>query len=205
MEEFDYQFKVILLGDCGVGKTSLIRTLSQKNDSNAGGCCCYSSPPNASAELEFKKHGRRVKVHVTDTGGQERYRSLTTSYFRGADGCLIMYSVNNTTSFENVPNWSETLENNTCKNILTTLLAGTRRHTSDDSQVPEARARKMSDYLEVPCVQIDLDNVSSIIEVFEQLVDIMINKYRIRESIAVELRRASAAVVPGKQKFQCVC
>ncbi|KAK6191418.1 hypothetical protein SNE40_003112 [Patella caerulea] len=205
MEEFDYRFKVILLGDCGVGKSSLIRTLGKKNDSNIGGCCCYSFTPNGSANLEFKKHGQRVSVQVIDTGGQERYRSMTTSYFRGVDGCLIMYNINNINSFENVPNWSETLENHTCKNNLTTILAGTRSKTSGDTQVPEARAHKMSDYLEVPCVQIDLDNVSNIIEVFEQLVDIMMDKYRIKDSSTVELTRTLDDVVPGKKRFECVC
>jgi len=97
----DESFKVIVLGDPNVGKTSLILqfvdgVFNEENVENI-------DRKNKIVELG----GKKVKLQITDTAGQERFRTLTSSYFRNADAIIIVYDVNEPDSFKEVVGWSE--------------------------------------------------------------------------------------------------
>jgi len=96
----DYCFKVIIIGDYKVGKTSLL--------------CRYTGrePPSddCTTTLDFraktvKRKGKRVKLQIWDIAGQERFRTAVASYYRGALGVLLVYDVTNRQSFQNIGYW----------------------------------------------------------------------------------------------------
>lgn len=96
-----YIFKIILVGDTGVGKTSLLYQLTENKWSERLGITIgidYSSKIIVS-------NGKKVKLNIWDTAGQEKYRSLTKSYYRGADMALLVYDITNRKSFKSVENW----------------------------------------------------------------------------------------------------
>jgi small GTP-binding protein len=101
--------KLIVIGDSGTGKSSLIQRFIA-DDFASGGQTQTIGVEFASKALPWKD-GFVVKVQIWDTAGQERYRSITRSYYRGAHACLIVYDVTREESFQHVTQWrSDALE-----------------------------------------------------------------------------------------------
>ncbi|XP_075227991.1 RAS oncogene family member Rab39 isoform X2 [Lycorma delicatula] len=99
---FDYQFRLILIGDSTVGKSSLLKYFTD-------GKFAEISDPTVGvdffARLIEVKDGTRIKLQLWDTAGQERFRSITKSYYRNSVGALLVYDVCNKASFEHIPAW----------------------------------------------------------------------------------------------------
>ncbi|GLJ18032.1 hypothetical protein SUGI_0318180 [Cryptomeria japonica] len=94
-------FKVIVLGDSGVGKTSLLNQYVTKRFSSQ-----YKSTIGADfMTKELQVDDRLVTLQIWDTAGQERFQSLGVAFYRGADCCVLVYDVNMLKSFEDLDNW----------------------------------------------------------------------------------------------------
>ncbi|XP_074321708.1 ras-related protein RABG3a-like [Silene latifolia] len=97
----DTLLKVIVLGDSGVGKTSLINTYVHKKFK-------LQFKPTIGADVVAKKlqvDGKKVSLQIWDTAGQERFQSLGPAFFRGADACVLVYDVNVQKSFDSLQTW----------------------------------------------------------------------------------------------------
>lgn len=98
---YDHLFKILMIGDAGVGKSSML--LRFTDDS-------FDDHIQSTIGVDFKvKHmdvnDKRVKLTIWDTAGQERFRTLTSSYYRGAQGVVMVYDVTRRDSFENLEQW----------------------------------------------------------------------------------------------------
>mmetsp|Transcript_16647 Transcript_16647/g.36090 ORF Transcript_16647/g.36090 Transcript_16647/m.36090 type:complete len:206 (+) Transcript_16647:61-678(+) len=105
-KDCDYLFKVLIIGDSGVGKSCL---LSQFVDN------AYNEQFLSTIGVDFKirtldVRGKAVKLHVWDTAGQERFRTITSSYYRGSHGIFVVYDVTDRQSFEAVQGWVREVE-----------------------------------------------------------------------------------------------
>lgn len=100
-------FKIVLLGDSGVGKSNLVFRFT-KNEFNK------DSKSTIGVEFATKTvqidDNKLVKAQIWDTAGQERYRSIASSYYRGAVGALLVYDVTDRNSFNHVPMWLKEVE-----------------------------------------------------------------------------------------------
>merc|ERR1711971_659466 len=95
--------KVIILGDSGVGKTSLMHQYVSKKFSNQ-----YKATIGADfLTKEVQVEDRLVAMQIWDTAGQERFQSLGVAFYRGADCCVLVYDVNTAKTFENLDNWRD--------------------------------------------------------------------------------------------------
>merc|ERR1712078_781607 len=95
--------KVIILGDSGVGKTSLMHQYVSKKFSNQ-----YKATIGADfLTKEVQVDDRLVTMQIWDTAGQERFQSLGVAFYRGADCCVLVYDVNTAKTFENLDNWRD--------------------------------------------------------------------------------------------------
>ncbi|CAN9498199.1 unnamed protein product [Ophioblennius macclurei] len=95
--------KVILLGDGGVGKSSLMnRYVTNKFDSHL-----FHTIGVEFLNKELDVDGHRVTLQIWDTAGQERFRSLRTPFYRGSDCCLLTFSLDDSQSFHNLANWKK--------------------------------------------------------------------------------------------------
>jgi len=99
-KEYDYLFKIILMGDSGVGKTSLI---SRYIDNE------FIETFISTIGVDFKIRtvsieDKLVKLQIWDTAGQERFRSIMSSYYRGSHAIICVYDVTDRKSFENIEN-----------------------------------------------------------------------------------------------------
>ncbi|KAI8555206.1 hypothetical protein RHMOL_Rhmol05G0156800 [Rhododendron molle] len=117
-EEYDYLFKVVLIGDSGVGKSNLLSRFTRNE-------FCLESKSTIGVEFATRTlqvEGRTVKAQIWDTAGQERYRAITSAYYRGALGALLVYDVTKPTTFENVSRWLKELRDHADANIVIMLI-----------------------------------------------------------------------------------
>uniref|UniRef100_A0A3Q4H869 small monomeric GTPase n=1 Tax=Neolamprologus brichardi TaxID=32507 RepID=A0A3Q4H869_NEOBR len=103
---YDYLFKLLLIGDSGVGKTCVLFRFSED---------AFNSTFISTIGIDFKIRtieldGKKIKLQIWDTAGQERFRTITTAYYRGAMGIMLVYDITNEKSFENIKNWIRNIE-----------------------------------------------------------------------------------------------
>ncbi|KAJ1400791.1 Small GTPase superfamily [Sesbania bispinosa] len=117
-DDYDYLFKVVLIGDSGVGKSNLLSRFT-KNE--------FNLESKSTIGVEFATRtlnvdSKVIKSQIWDTAGQERYRAITSAYYRGAVGALLVYDVTRRATFENVDRWLKELRNHTDSNIVVMLV-----------------------------------------------------------------------------------
>ena len=140
MNNYDYLFKFILIGDSTVGKTCILTRF-------VDGWFKAESDPTIGVEFGSKvlksKSGKIVRLQVWDTAGQESFRSITRSYYRGAIGVLLVYDVTNVNSFENLPNWLKDSLDETNPNIGL-VLVGNKSDLESDWKVNKEVAKNFA-------------------------------------------------------------
>ncbi|KAI3812274.1 hypothetical protein L1987_16981 [Smallanthus sonchifolius] len=135
-DDYDYLFKLVLIGDSGVGKSNLLSRFTRNE---------FSLESKSTIGVEFATRSIRiddkvVKAQIWDTAGQERYRAITSAYYRGAVGALLVYDVTRHVTFENVERWLKELRDHTDSNIVIMLVGNKSdlRHlravTSEDAK-----------------------------------------------------------------------
>ncbi|XP_020083631.1 ras-related protein RABC2a-like isoform X2 [Ananas comosus] len=115
---YDYSFKILLIGDSGVGKSSLLVTFISNQLEDLS--------PTIGVDFKVKFltiGGKKLKLTIWDTAGQERFRTVTSSYYRGAQGILLVYDVTRRETFTNLADvWAKEVElystNRDCIKIL---------------------------------------------------------------------------------------
>ena len=151
----DIEYRLILLGDTAVGKTCLFKkltsgTYSDKNISTIG-VDRKSFIIKVKCDLEEKDgttNSKIVQINLTDTAGQERYKSLTKSYYKSSDAAIILYDITDKQSFINIDNWIQSINASTSqidKSTYTIFLMGTKLDLVDsgikERQVEEDEAQ----------------------------------------------------------------
>ncbi|XP_047334149.1 ras-related protein RABA1f-like [Impatiens glandulifera] len=118
-DDYDYLFKLVLIGDSAVGKSNLLSRFTRNE---------FSLESKSTIGVEFATRTIRVddkviKAQIWDTAGQERYRAITSAYYRGAVGALLVYDVTRQVTFENVERWLKELRDHTDSNMVIMLVA----------------------------------------------------------------------------------
>ncbi|XP_004503210.1 ras-related protein Rab11C-like [Cicer arietinum] len=134
--EYDYLFKIVLIGDSGVGKSNILSRFTRNE-------FCLESKSTIGVEFATRTiqvEGKTVKAQIWDTAGQERYRAITSAYYRGAVGALLVYDIIKRQTFDNVQRWLRELRDHADSNIVI-MMAGNksdlnhlRAVSSDDAQ-----------------------------------------------------------------------
>ena len=117
-EDFDLLFKVIIIGDSGVGKTNILSRYIRNYFS-------FDTRSTVGVEFGAKKievNGFKVKNQIWDTAGQERYRAITNTYYKGAKGALVVYDIAKRDSFENIKRWVNELRMNGDKDVAIVIV-----------------------------------------------------------------------------------
>ncbi|BFZ18930.1 hypothetical protein BsWGS_21969 [Bradybaena similaris] len=216
---FDYTVKIILLGDHNVGKSSFLADLASLKDSKESECRCIDYRPNGHVDLDMWKHGKRILAKIVDTGGQERFRSITASFYRGAQGCLLLFDAEKPETFNHVYNWYNDLEMYTNKQPMSSFLVGINMQSNHRQVLPE-QAEKLATQLEMQLHELNLRKKSNSLEVIHALLDkiiihasrlpsltIDIMPYQIRQHLAeMRLNRSNDDDDDDERgKFHCAC
>ncbi|GMI36874.1 hypothetical protein TrCOL_g7008 [Triparma columacea] len=135
---YNYLLKILLIGDAGVGKSSLLLRFTDDT---------FDDHIQSTIGVDFKvKHttidDTPLKLTIWDTAGQERFRTLTSAYYRGAQAVLLVYDVGRRETFDNLKLWSEEVDRySSCKEHIVKVLVGNKTDLGS-SQVPEGMAEE---------------------------------------------------------------
>ena len=117
-DDYDYLFKVVIIGDSGVGKSNLLSRFTRNE---------FHLDSKSTIGVEFatrsiQHDGKIIKAQIWDTAGQERYRAITSAYYRGAVGALLVYDISKRLTFENVERWLKELRTHADPSIVVMLV-----------------------------------------------------------------------------------
>lgn len=163
--EYDYLFKLLLIGDSGVGKSCLLLRFADDT---------YTESYISTIGVDFKIRtieldGKTIKLQIWDTAGQERFRTITSSYYRGAHGIIVVYDVTDQESFNNVKQWFQEIERYACEGV-NKLLVGNKSDLTLKKVVDYASAKEFADQLGVPFLETSAKNATNVENVFMTMV-----------------------------------
>ncbi|KAL0249450.1 hypothetical protein GEMRC1_004682 [Eukaryota sp. GEM-RC1] len=143
--DYDFLFKVVLIGDSGSGKSCLLSRFTRDEFIRESKSTIGVEFATRSLEID----GVTIKAQVWDTAGQERYKAITSAYYRGAVGALLVYDITKRESFENVAQWLEELRSHADSNIAITLIGNKcdlkfARAVSEEEAIDFARRNDLS-------------------------------------------------------------
>jgi len=120
-DEYDFLYKVVIVGDSGVGKTNILsRYVSDTFH--------LESKPTIGVELSTKTISVKnnvIKTQFWDTAGQERYRAITGVYYKGAHGVIIAFDITKIETFRNIEKWIQEIKNH-CGEDISVLIVGNK-------------------------------------------------------------------------------
>ncbi|XP_061676351.1 ras-related protein Rab-39B-like [Syngnathoides biaculeatus] len=163
-----YQFRIIMLGDSTVGKSSLLKRYTEDH---------FLEAIDETVGVDFYVYflevepGVQVKMQFWDTAGQERFRSVTRSYYRNSVGGLLVFDLTNRASFEHIRDWHAEVCEHVLPHKVLFVLAG---HKSDcdghgKRAVSRDEAEKLAAVLGVPYVEASAKEGHNVKETFELL------------------------------------
>ncbi|KAJ3591179.1 hypothetical protein NHX12_009126 [Muraenolepis orangiensis] len=131
MEDYDFLFKIVLIGNAGVGKTCLVRRFTQGLFPPGQGATIGVDFMIKTVEIK----GQKVKLQIWDTAGQERFRSITQSYYRSANALILTYDITCEDSFRCLPEWLKEIEQYANSQVVTILQTVLWRRTNQPRRV----------------------------------------------------------------------
>ncbi|XP_062821122.1 ras-related protein Rab-11A-like isoform X2 [Anolis carolinensis] len=139
-DEYDYLFKIVLIGDSGVGKSNLLSRFTRNE---------FNLESKSTIGVEFATRsiqvdGKTVKAQIWDTAGQERYRAITSAYYRGAVGALLTYDIAKYLTYENAERWLKELQDHADANIVI-MLVGNKSDLRHLRAVPTEQAKAFAE------------------------------------------------------------
>ena len=173
-QDYDYLFKVLLLGDTDVGKSSLILRYTEET---------FNSKLVNSIGVDFKMKkkeidGKIIKVQIWDTAGHERFRSITYSYYRGANAIIIVFDITDKKSFLSITEWLKQIEKHAKENVFK-FLVGNKSDLAEERKVTFEEAKEYADEHELPYIETSAKEGININELFESSIKSFLsnNKY----------------------------
>ena len=165
--------KVITLGNSSVGKTSFLMKYIDNS---------FTLTYTTTLGVDFKqkkiklKDGRDVRLRIFDTAGQERFKSVSVSFIKKADGVILIYDISDIESFEAVENWIKSIRE-IGKDNLPIILVGNKCDLSDDKRkVSLKEGQDKASEFNIPFYETSCKEGINIKEVFEKLIDDIIEK-----------------------------
>jgi len=142
MGAYDYLIKLMLIGDSGVGKSSLLTRFTMD---------AFDAAFTPTIGIDFKLRtieldGKRIKLQFLDTAGQERFRTITTAHYRNAQGVMLVYDITSEASFRNIEGYVQRVEQ--CqRQPFNKILIGNRGDLSELRKVTPGEGKNLADQL----------------------------------------------------------
>lgn len=179
-EKFDWLIKLLIVGDSGVGKTNiLLRSCDDKflsyNLSTIGFLYIkkINSRLNLKKGVDFKKKvldidGKKIKLQIWDTAGQERFQTIALSYYKGAWGIILVFSIDNRKSFDNIGKWMKQISDNAAKDVII-LLVGNKCDLEEKRVVSYDEAKQLAENYNIRFYETSAKDDINISEIFVKI------------------------------------
>jgi len=199
MSSYDYLVKLLLIGDSGAGKTSLLLRFSDDK---------FENSLITTIGIDFKIRtltidGHKIKVQIWDTAGQERFHTLTTAYYRGAHGILLVYDITSRKTFAHVGLWLSYIRKYADKNTAL-ILIGNKCDLLNKREVPTSEGELKAEKSDCKFYETSAKTDININKAFSQLVK---NCYKNSKSNVetnnIEVPLPDIPAVPNSQNKCC--
>ena len=174
---YDYLFKLLLIGDSGVGKTCILFRFSDD---------AFNHTFISTIGIDFKiktieLKGKKIKLQIWDTAGQERFHTITTSYYRGAMGILLVYDVTNAKSFDNIAKWLRNIEEHANEDVEK-IIIGNKCDMEERRVIPTERGEEIASAHNIPFIETSAKANINIDRVFLELTDAILARTTAKEA-----------------------
>jgi len=161
---YDYLFKLLLIGDSGVGKTCVLFRFSDD---------AFNSTFISTIGIDFKIRtieldDKKIKLQIWDTAGQERFRTITTAYYRGAMGILLLYDITNEKSFDNIKTWIHNIEQHASEDVEKMIL-GNKCDMEEKRVISMEQGQKLAAEHDVAFMETSAKSNINVEEAFTQI------------------------------------
>ena len=200
-EEYDYIFKVLLVGNSDVGKSSLIlRYVDQIwNDVFV---------PTIGVDFKVKSleiENKSIKLQIWDTAGQERFRNVISSYFKGAHGILLIFDITSRDSFKELENWLAEVEKNASTQILK-ILIGNKCDLEEEREISKDEGEAFAMRNGMQYIETSAKINTNVNEAFEALSKIMVEYYSKKSSAnnenkTIKMNKGTDITIPKKKNI----
>ena len=178
--QFDHLFKILLIGDSGVGKTCLMFRFSDQKFQES-----YISTIGVDFKMKtLEVDGKKIRLQIWDTAGQERFRSMAPLYYRGAVAAILVFSITDESSFEKLKEWVRELQNNV-EEPLVLAIACNKADLADQRVVPWETAQQYAESIGALIYETSAKSNTGVSQLFHDVARRLIStKSRSSEAIA---------------------
>ncbi|XP_005106429.2 ras-related protein Rab-1B [Aplysia californica] len=171
--EPDFLLKLVLVGNTGVGKTCLLLRYTDN---------MFSETFITTIGVDFKiktldVEGGTAKLQLWDTAGQDRFKSIVSSFYRGADGLIVVYDLTDLDSYEALPRWLSEAERYGSPNCVR-MMVGNKVDMTAKRVVERQTAQAFADRLGMEYLETSAKNASNVQEAFTKLAHSILEKKR---------------------------
>jgi len=162
--DYGYLFKVVMIGDSGSGKSSVLLRFADNT---------FLDNIMSTIGVDFKSQTLKIgeeniKLQIWDTAGQEKYRTITSTYYRAAQGVVLVFDVTSEESFQNTKKWFSDLEKYTEKSVYK-ILVGNKADLTDQRKVSLSQVEEYAQSMGVPYIETSAKEGTNITLTFDQL------------------------------------
>jgi Ras-related protein Rab-1A len=173
--DYDYLFKIILIGDSGIGKSAILFRFADD---------IYNESYISTIGVDFKIktifiNGKVTKLQIWDTAGQERFRTITTSYYRGSHIIFLCYDITDRESFNNLEMWEKEIKKYGSPNVKV-VLCGTKNDLSNKRQISYEEGKNYASKHNYDFYETSAKNNQGIDELFEKSSELLMNDFLIQ-------------------------
>ena len=165
-----YTFKILTLGESGVGKTCILRRFVENK---------FLKNHLATIGIDFRAktipiNGYEVKLKIWDTAGEERFRNITNQYYKGADGIILVFDLTNFDTMNKIRDWYNQIKNNTSSNDIGLVLVANKSDLK--REVSNEECLNLSKELNIQLYETSALTGEGVNEIFEYITQEIISK-----------------------------
>jgi len=166
MSKKEAKYKILILGDSKVGKSCFLTRYADKT---------FQEDYLSTIGMDYKiknyelENGDIIKLYIWDTAGQDRFRSITSNYYKGADGIILIYDITKQETFNNVRNWITSIKEEAPAKVVL-ILVGNKVDDEKNRAVPQSEGEKIADEYNLPFLECSAKSDINVTETFDVLV-----------------------------------
>ena len=205
LQEHNYLFRICLLGDAGVGKTSILSRFCDNTFKEN-----YNNTIGVDFRLITLKQDNIIsKLHIWDTAGQERFRSLASNYINNAHGFIFIYDITDLDSFNHVINWVDMALGKNPKTVVN-FLVGNKSDNDEERKVSKEEAKNLAKEKNLFFLETSARNNDNIQKLFyfflyELIKYYKVNKYQENENLVLKQENSEEISTQRVDGNKCKC
>lgn len=195
MEDYDYLVKLIIVGDVSVGKSSLVNRFCEGVYDDNLAC-------TMGVDFQIKSlmvGGKKFKMHIWDTAGQERFRSITMSYYRGAQAVLLIFDLTNPNSFTTLNKWLYDLDNNILDSNYKIILVGNKSDLP--AKINKEDINKFVNDNKMVYIECSAKNDINVNNLFTKIIELVSASGTVRDTKGQYIKLSSGSVKLKKDTY----